>query len=443
MPQNFQSRAKFNHKMQEKKKKIAFKTLGCRLNHYETDSIATQFVESDYEVVPFEEEADIYLINSCTVTHESDKKVKTFIKRAHRSNHKAMTVVMGCMANSEKEALQSRKDVSLVIENEKKSYVHSLIDARVKGEVFDLDKLSENRFNYGIASPIFHTRSLIKIQDGCDNFCSFCIIPQVRGRGTSRPVAEILTNITELVEAGYKEVVITGVNIGRYKSDGVNFEGLLKMILDLEGDFRVRISSLEPDNFSDDFYKLFLHPKLTPHLHLCLQSGSDKILHSMRRMYTVTEFSTVVTKMREHIPNFNFTTDIIVGFPTETEEDFQQTLDLMRTLQFGHTHTFKYSKRKKTKAANMKEQVAENIKSQRSEQVRILAEELKSNYRQQFIGKPQKVLVERVFEGYAMGHGENFIPVKIVGKNLKRNTFYDVCLTDIEVENDLVLVGKI
>ncbi len=429
--------------MHEKKKKIAFKTLGCRLNHYETDSIATQFVDSDYEVVPFEEKADIYLINSCTVTHESDKKVKTFIKRAHRSNNDAMTVVMGCMANSEKESLEARDDVSLVIENEKKSYVHSLIDAQMKGEILELESLQENRFNYGIAAPIFHTRSLIKIQDGCDNFCSFCIIPKVRGRGTSRPVADILNNIKELVAAGYKEVVITGVNIGRYKSDGLNFEGLLTQILDLEGDFRVRISSLEPDGFSNDFYKLFLHPKLTPHLHLCLQSGSDRILKSMRRMYTVEQFCKVVTTMREHIPHFNFTTDIIVGFPTETDEDFQQTLQLMKELQFGHVHTFKYSKRKKTKAANMKEQVPENIKSQRSEQVRVLAEELKTAYREQFIGKTQKVLIERVFDDYATGHGENFVPVKILGTDFQKNTFCEVKIEGIDKENDCGLIGGI
>ncbi len=428
--------------MHEKKKKIAFKTLGCRLNHYETDSIATQFVESDYEVVPFEEEADIYLINSCTVTHESDKKVKTFIKRAHRSNNNAMTVVMGCMANSKKESLEARDDVSLVIENEKKSYVHSLIDAQMKGEILELDSLQENRFNYGIAAPIFHTRSLIKIQDGCDNFCSFCIIPQVRGRGVSRPVADILNNIKELVAAGYKEVVITGVNIGRYKSNGLNFEGLLTQILDLEGDFRVRISSLEPDGFSDDFYKLFLHPKLTPHLHLCLQSGSDRILKSMRRMYNVEQFRRVVTTMREHIPHFNFTTDIIVGFPTETDEDFQQTLQLMKELQFGHVHTFKYSKRKKTKAANMKEQVPENIKSQRSEQVRVLAEELKASYREQFIEKTQKVLIERVFDNYATGHGENFVPVKILGTDFQKNTFCEVKIKDIDKENDSGLIAS-
>lgn len=430
--------------MQKAKKKIAFKTLGCRLNHYETDSIATQFGEGgEYEIVPFEEKADIYLINSCTVTHESDKKVKTYIKRAHRTNEKAMTVVMGCMANSEKEALKARKDVSLVIENEKKSYVHSLIDGQIKGEIIDIDALQENRFNYDIAAPIFHTRSLIKIQDGCDNFCSFCIIPQVRGRATSRPVQEVLDNIISLVEAGYKEVVITGVNIGRYTADGLNFEGLLTEILNLEGDFRVRISSLEPDGFNDDFYKLFLHPKLTPHLHLCLQSGSDKVLKDMRRMYDVEKFRTVVNSMRKHIPNFNFTTDIIVGFPDETEDDFQQTLEVMEELNFGHVHTFKYSKRKRTKAANMQNQVPENVKTQRSEILRNLADRLQQNYRKSFIGTTQKVLIERVFDDYATGYGEYFVPVKIMGKDIEHNTFYTVLIDRVEEDSDFHLLASL
>ncbi|PVX51084.1 threonylcarbamoyladenosine tRNA methylthiotransferase MtaB [Balneicella halophila] len=429
--------------MNIKKKRIAFKTLGCRLNHYETDSIATQFDNGDYEIVPFDNEADIYLINSCTVTHESDKKVKTFIKRAHRTNERAMTVVMGCMANSEQEALEAREDVSLVIGNEKKSYVHSLIDAQVKGEILELDNLQENRFNYGIAAPIFHTRSLIKIQDGCDNFCSFCIIPQVRGRGVSRPVNEILENIQNLIGAGYKEVVITGVNIGRYKSEGLNFEGLLSKILNLEGDFRVRISSLEPDGFTEDFYKLFSHPKLTPHLHLCLQSGSDKVLKDMRRMYDVEQFRKVVQSMRKHIPNFNFTTDIIVGFPGETDDDLQYTLDLMEEFHFGHVHTFKYSKRKRTKAANMENQVPEIIKTQRSEKVRTLAEKLQQDYRKQFLGTQQKVLIERVHDDYATGYGEHFVPVKIVGKNLIHNTFYHVGITAIEENKDFQLVGNV
>lgn len=430
--------------MYEKKKRIAFKTLGCRLNHYETDSIATQFGEEEtYEIVPFEQEADIYLINSCTVTHESDKKVKTYIKRAHRTNKSAMTVVMGCMANSEKEALLARKDVSLVIENEKKTYVHALIDSQIKGEVFDLDRLEENRFNYGIAAPLFHTRSLIKIQDGCDNFCSFCIIPQVRGRGVSRPISEILENISKLIVAGYKEVVITGVNIGRYNSDGINFEGLLTKILELEGDFRVRISSLEPDGFSDDFYKLFAHPKLTPHLHLCLQSGSDKILKNMRRMYDMERFRSVVESMRHHIPNFNFTTDIIVGFPGETEADIEATCQTMQSFKFGHVHTFKYSKRKRTKAANMKEQIPEYVKTKRSEMVRHLAEELQYDYRKQFIGKTVRVLTERIFEDYATGYNEYFVPVRIIGKQLSKNTFYNVEIFATDTEQEHTLVGKL
>lgn len=421
--------------------KIAFKTLGCRLNHYETDSIATQFSINNYEIVDFDEIADIYVINSCTVTQQSNQKVQTHIKRAHRTNEKAMKVVMGCMANSEKEALLARKDVDCIIENEKKSYTYTIVDSLLKKEMFDPDTVPEDRFNYDIANPLFHTRSLVKIQDGCDNFCSFCIIPQVRGRAVSRPVTEVLENVTELIDSGYKEVVITGVNIGRYKHGEDDFESLLQKILRLEGDFRVRISSLEPDGFGHKFYELFKHPKLTPHLHLCLQSGSSSILKKMRRMYTLETFAKTVADLRSVHPLFNITTDVIVGFPTETNADFEATLDVMRQMQFGHVHTFKYSVRKKTKAANMDEQVSEQLKTERSQKVRELAAKLQKEYREQFVGKTQQVLVERLGEEYATGYGESFVPVKIIATGLERNKFCKVRITKVANDSNLTLVG--
>lgn len=412
-------------------KRVAFKTLGCRLNHYETDSLATQFSLENYEIVDFDEVADIYIINSCTVTQQSNQKVQTQIKRAHRCNHKAMKVVMGCMANSEKEALEQRDDVDCVIGNEKKSYTYAIVDSLVKNEMFDLDSVSENRFNYKIANPLFHTRSLVKIQDGCDNFCSFCIIPKVRGRAVSRPVEDVLKNVSDLVASGYKEVVITGVNIGRYEYNEDNFESLLVKILNLSGDFRVRISSLEPDGFGDRFYELFRHPKLTPHLHLCLQSGSPKILEKMRRMYSLETFAKTVSDLRSINPLFNITTDIIVGFPSETDDDFEATLSVMKEMLFGHVHTFKYSVRKQTKAANMEAQIPEIQKTVRSQKVRELAEILQVSYRKQFVGKTLKVLTERVGDKYATGYSEYFVPVKIVAQNLQQNKLYEVKITEV------------
>ncbi len=421
------------------KKKIAFKTLGCRLNHYETDAIASQFDKEKYQIVDFQEKADIYLINSCTVTHQSDHKVHYYINRANRQNKEALLVVMGCMANSEKELLEARPEIDYVIENEKKSATHSLIDAHVNGELFNMDAKEEDRFRYEISDRIFHTRSLVKIQDGCDNFCTFCIIPQVRGRAASRPVPEILQNVHDLLDAGYKEIVITGVNIGRYRHKGVNFEQLVKQILEIEGDFRLRISSLEPDGFTSKFFELFQNPKLTPHLHLCLQSGSDSILKGMKRMYNKQDFVESLQAIRKEILDFNFTTDIMVGFPGETEDDFDQTLKLIETLNFGHIHTFKYSVRKNTKAAEMPNQVPENLKTKRSEWVRKKASEQQKKYRTSFVGKTQKVLVEKAGAEYATGYGQHYVPVCIQASNLTKNEFYEAKI--IGVNKDLSLQG--
>jgi threonylcarbamoyladenosine tRNA methylthiotransferase MtaB len=283
---------------------------------------------------------------------------------------------------------------------------------------------------------------MIKIQDGCDNFCTFCIIPKVRGRATSRPVDEILDNIRQVIEFGYKEVVLTGVNIGRYNFEGTNFEDLVEQILELPGDFRLRISSIEPEGFGEKLFNLFAHPKLTPHLHLCLQSGSDKILLKMRRMYSLKGFMDIVQKVRSRYPDFNFTTDIIVGFPDESDEDFKQTIDVSREIGFGHIHTFKYSVRKGTRAERMPEQIAERVKTDRSEILRKLAEEETRKYRTSMLGKVQVVLVEKITAGMAQGYGENYIPVKFPAHGINTNEFVKVKLISIEENEDLWVLGE-
>ncbi len=264
----------------------------------------------------------------------------------------------------------------------------------------------------------------MKIQDGCDNFCTFCIIPTVRGRAVSRPVEQILENIRQTLANGFREFVITGVNIGRYEYENYRFEDVLAKILELPGDFRVRISSLEPDGFGDGFVELFDHPKLMPHLHLCLQSGSDKTLLRMRRMYDVSQFRSVVEKFRNRYPDFNFTTDIIVGFPGETDEEFQETLDAVKEFNFSHVHTFKYSVRRGTRAERMENQVPEKVKNARSLRVRELSEENKRHFLNSFIGKSQDVLVEKITQGIANGYGQNYVPVRFKKlQDLKRIRF--------------------
>jgi threonylcarbamoyladenosine tRNA methylthiotransferase MtaB len=244
-------------------------------------------------------------------------------------------------------------------------------------------------------------------------------VPHVRGRAESRPYSEIEKNIKHALEFGYKEIVLTGVNIGRYERDGLNFEDIVGKVLEIPGYFRVRISSIEPEGFGDKLFNLFQNPKLTPHLHLCLQSGSEKILLAMRRQYSVDDFRIMVSKILNRIPDFNFTTDIMVGFPGETESEFRETCKVAEEIGFSHIHTFKYSVRKGTRAERMPNQVQEKVKTERSLIIRDIAENNKKKYRSSFIGKTQKVLVEKIDKtGFAKGYGEHYFPVRFKADEL-------------------------
>ena len=416
--------------------KVAFKTLGCRLNLYETDSIASQFSENGYKIVDFGEKADIYVINTCTVTNQSDHKSRQEIKRVKKKNQDALTVVTGCMATNYKEKLQDSEDIDYVIDNDHKTSVFSVIDSHQKGEIVSPDNFEKDLFGYDAAKDTLHTRSFIKIQDGCNNFCTYCIIPKVRGRASSRPVEEILENIKKVVDYGFKEVVLTGVNLGTYKDADVDFEKLVEKILAIPGEFRIRISSIEPDGYSESFFRLFENPKLTPHMHICLQSGSETVLKRMKRMYTAKEFKNLIEKVKVHFPHFNITTDVIVGFPGETEDEFNQTLKFIKETKFGHIHTFKYSLRKDTRAEKLPDHITNKIKTARSEIIRKLSEQQRLKYRENFIGKEQTVLVEKIEpDGWAYGHGENYIPIKIKNYNLQKNKFYKVLIKKVEETN--------
>ncbi|MCK9410842.1 MAG: tRNA (N(6)-L-threonylcarbamoyladenosine(37)-C(2))-methylthiotransferase MtaB [Prolixibacteraceae bacterium] len=426
------------------KKKVAFKTLGCRLNQYETDALVTNFDEAGYQLVGFDESPDVVIVNTCTVTNQSDQKSRTVISQAARKNREAVVVVTGCMANNFKEKLESQENVTFVVENNRKSSILSLVEAHFTGEIIHPNQLPQDVFRYEPVRKSLHTRSAVKIQDGCDNFCTFCIIPMVRGRAASRPVVEVLENVRKTIENGFKEIVITGVNIGRYEDGEARFEDLLSMILEVPGDFRVRISSLEPDGFSDQFVDLFSHPKLMPHLHLCLQSGSEKTLMRMRRMYDVEQFRKTVRKFRSVYPDFNFTTDIIVGFPGETEEDFKQTLEAVEEFGFSHVHTFKYSVRTGTRAEKLDNHVPEKIKNERSARIRQLSIENKQRYYQSLIGKNQEILVEKTMKNKASGYGDLYVPVEFHAKEIQKNTIQTVKLTGLSGEGEkLVLVGEL
>ncbi len=424
-------------------KTVAFKTLGCRLNLYETDSLASEFAKRGYNIVKFGKEADITVINTCTVTSMSDQKSRRVIKQAGRKKGDGITVVTGCMATHYKEQLENREDVDYVVDNDHKTSVVDVVDAHFKGEEFNLETMDKDVFNYDPADETFHTRSFIKIQDGCNNFCSYCIIPKVRGRAISRPVEDVLDNIRKVVEYGYKEVIITGVNIGHYNYNGVDFEHLVEQMLEIEGDFRIRISSIEPEGYTESFFRLFKNPKLAPHMHICLQSGSETILRKMRRKYTAKLFRDMAFKLEEMYPGFSLTTDIIVGFPGETEKLFQETADYAKELNFAHIHTFKYSIREGTKAATMPEQIEEKEKNRRGEIIRNISADTRLKHRQRFIGKKQRVLTQKYDDnGYVIGFSEYYLPVIIEEKGLDTNTFYDVEITGIVENDEPFLIGK-
>lgn len=416
------------------KKKIAFKTLGCRLNQYESNAVVTDFVNAGYEIVDFNQQADAYVVNTCTVTNQSDHKSRQEISKATRKTDDAVVVVTGCMANNKKETLEENKNITYTIENDRKGSIFHLLDSHFKGESISPEQLEQDRFNFSPAEHSLLTRSMIKIQDGCNNFCTFCIVPHVRGRAESRSWESIEKNIKDVVSHGYKEIVLTGVNIGRYKYDGLNFEDLVEKILDIPGDFRVRISSIEPEGFGDKLFDLFSHPKLMPHLHLCLQSGSDRILLAMRRQYTIDEFTAMIDKIKSRYSDFNFTTDIITGFPAESEDDFQESIKLMEQIGFSHVHTFKYSVRNGTRAERMPNQIPDKVKSERSKIIRDLAKKYKRDYRSSLLGKTQRVLVEKIDgEGYATGYGEHYVPIRFkASQRTNKNNFQDVRLVMLE-----------
>ena len=417
--------------------KIAFKTLGCRVNLYETDALASRFKAAGYEIVDADEDTDIFVVNTCTVTNQSDQKCRQALHQIRRQHPESLIVATGCMVNHRKNELLENKTVDYAIDNERKYALFNIIDKHFKGEQVDPEGLDVDLFGYQPAFDTFHTRSLIKIHDGCNNFCSYCLIPMVRGRATSRSDKDIYDNIRSVVDHGFKEIVLTGVNMGRYQYQDVNFEGLVENILNIDGDFRLRISSIEPDNFSDRFLRLFENEKLAPHMHICLQSGAENTLKAMRRHYTAAEFKNMCERIKTTIPDFNITTDLIVGFPGETEEDFLESAEMCREIGFSHIHTFKYSVRNGTKAATMPNQIPEKIKTERSAVIRNISSENKKRYFEQMIGKQQKMLIERISsDGIAQGYGENYIPMRLKGKHLEKNTFVDVIVDGIIGKGD-------
>jgi threonylcarbamoyladenosine tRNA methylthiotransferase MtaB len=418
---------------------VAFNTLGCRLNAAETEALATDFARAGWRIGSWDKPADAYIVNTCTVTGQADRKSRNLIGQAARRG--GIVVATGCFVERARDELEGRGDVTYVVDNTRKARLFELVDAHFRGEVVAPSALSADLFGYSAAGRVTRTRSAIKIQDGCDNFCSFCIIPFVRGRAASRPADLVVDEARRLADSGARELVITGVNLGRYSHEGTDLAALLERVLEVPGDFRVRISSLEPEPLGDRFTELFAHEKMCPHLHLCLQSGSDRVLLAMRRTYRLADYLALAGRLRSRYPLFNLTTDIIVGFPGETDADFEASCRVARDMGFGHIHTFRYSRREGTRAARMEAQVDERVKNERSEAIRRISVETKRQYRQRLLGATQRVLVEKA-GATARGYGEHYVPVALRLPSARRNEVHEVRLTALGQGDDPVLEGS-
>ena len=406
--------------------KVGIYTLGCKVNAYESEYIASLFRNRGYTIASFDEDCDVYVINTCTVTNNSDKKDKKIIN--HVRNSDSCVVVCGCFVESHKD--YNFDGIDIVIGNHNKSNIVDLLEDyfinKKQIKLIDNNIMRVGFEDMEITTFESRTRAFVKIQDGCENYCSYCIIPFVRGRCRSKDKDKVISEITALVNNGYKEIVLTGIHTGNYGSDlGIKFSSLLKEILEIPNLERLRISSIEITELDDEFFKLLNNPILCNHLHIPLQNGSNRILDLMNRKYTKEEFYEIVKRIRSVREDISLTTDVIVGFPGETDDDFNENVDFIRKVGFSKVHVFPYSKRDGTKASRMDNQIDPNTKKKRTKQLLDISLELENNYYNSFIGKNEKVLIEKVLDGYSYGHTTNYLYLKIP-KELKENEIYDV-----------------
>jgi threonylcarbamoyladenosine tRNA methylthiotransferase MtaB len=400
---------------------VHLKTLGCRLNEAELETWAQAFQKSGHQITRKAEAANLIVINSCAVTQDAARKSRQLIRRIHRDNPQAKMVVSGCYATLNEDEAASLMGVDLVVSNKDKDQLVEKTLAEL-----NMDSMPAMSTEPGEISLFTRgrQRAFVKVQDGCRYRCTFCIVTVARGEESSRPVQTVIDEINALHQQGITEVILTGVHLGGYGSDlGNNLSDLIKVILAQTDIPRLRLGSLEPWELPSDFFELFHNPRLMPHLHLPLQSGSDSVLRRMARRCKTGEFAAIVKQLRAQIPHFNITTDIIVGFPGETEQEWQESFDFIKQTGFGHIHIFTYSSREGTKAASLPDQLSNEIKKQRSQQLHLLAEEMKLKFCQENIGNKFPVLWEGYSEPYAegkqlvFGYTPNYLKVGCVISN--------------------------
>ena len=425
--------------------KVKSISLGCKVNTYESEFIISSFKDKGYEIVSDNDKADIYIINTCSVTNMSDAKSRKVINRVVRENPAACVVVMGCMIEANHD--YENDGISIMIGNKDKNKVVELVEKyfedkqKIKKLYEDFDSNFEDMF---ITNMPGRTRAFVKIQDGCENFCSYCIIPYTRGRCRSKDKDTVIKEVETLVQNGYKEVVLTGIHTGHYGEDGkTTFPELLSHLVKIKGLERLRISSIEITELNEDFMDVLKkNSVIVSHMHIPLQAGSDKILKLMNRKYDKAYYKNKIKEIRKIRPDISITTDIIVGFPDESDDDFNETIAFAKEIGFSKIHVFPYSRRHGTKADSMPNQIDERIKKERVSKLMDVSDELEKKYLDSFIGKEVIVLIEKNLDEVSSGHTGNYISVS-VNQELERNSLVKVKIIkridnylEGEMEND-------
>ena len=423
-------------------KKAALHNLGCKVNAYETEAMQEMLEKAGYEIVPFKEGADVYVINTCTVTNIADRKSRQMLHRARKMNPDAVVVAAGCYVQAQDGKGQDPCIDIVLGNNHKKDLVRILDEYAAKrasaAEIEDISRTREYE-SLHLTKPGDHTRAYIKVQDGCNQFCTYCIIPYARGRVRSRVMEDVLREVRELAEGGYKEVVLTGIHLSSY---GIDFDRerhlleLIRAVHEVDGIERIRLGSLEPGIITEEFAReLSRIPEICPHFHLSLQSGCDATLKRMNRRYTSAEYAEKCRILRKYFDDPALTTDVIVGFPGETEEEFRASYDFVDSIDFYETHIFKYSRRSGTKAAVMPDQVSEQVKAERSAVMIGLGERKRAAYEKRYVGREVEVLVEEdaVMDGRCVqvGHTKEYIKVALESNEDLKNR-----IVKVRIEND-------
>lgn len=436
------------------KKTVSFYTLGCKVNQYETNAMEQQFIKNNYEIVENTQKADIYVINTCTVTNMAERKSRQMLRRVKEINPSAVLVVCGCYAQVAKNELEQIPEIDIILGiNEKneivqivENYMEKMAEQDKRSQEAEIDDVSKQKefLDFGDVTYTEKNRAVVKVQDGCNMFCSYCIIPYARGRIRSRKIESVVSEIKKIAKEEIKEVVITGIHVASYGKDfdnentskKIRLIDLLEAINKIDGIDRIRLSSLEPTIVDEEFAtRLSKLDKICDHFHLSLQSGCDETLKRMNRKYTTQIYRDAVATLRKYYPEASFTTDVIVGFPGETDEEFAKTYEFLKEIDFYRLHVFKYSPRRGTVAQKMPNQIDGNKKEERSNKLIELSNSTENKHNQSYIGKTVKVLFEEFEDGFFKGHTTNYMMVKVAGEEEQSDKFVNKIL-DVKIREN-------